>query len=215
MEDRVLKSMIQDELDWQPSIDSTDIGVTVESGIVHLTGRVADYAQQCAAEIAVKRIKGVRGYVDDLEIRRAPSPDTDEAIAERVANLIDWDVTMPHGAVKVKVAQGVVTLTGEVPWAHQRDAAEKGVRRLTGVRGLNNLVSVKPTVAASDVKRRIESALSRQASLEAAGVSVAVDGAHVRLTGAVHSFPEREIIERAAWAAPGVTGVDDQVAVVA
>lgn len=215
MEDRLLKSMVEDELEWQPSIDPTDIGVTVENGIVHLTGHIANYAQKYAAENAVKRIKGVRGYVDDLEIRPFARTDSDEAIAERVANLLDWDVTLPKAAVKVKVDHGLVTLTGEVEWAYQRVAAESGIRRLAGVRGLNNLIAVKSRVQARDIKSRIEKALARQADLEAGSVSVTVDGARVRLNGSVHSYFERDIIERAAWAAPGVTAVEDRLAVVA
>jgi len=161
MDDKALKKSVLAELEWSPSIDAADIGVTVEDGIVRLTGHVANYAQKIAAESAVKRVKGVRGFVEDLEIRAFTQTYTDEAIAGRVANLLDWDVTLPKGAVKVKVEKGFVTLTGQVDWQYQRFAAEQGIRRLQGVRGVSNQVQVKPSVQAADVKCCIEDALER------------------------------------------------------
>lgn len=213
MEDKALKMVVLDELAWEPSIDSADIGVTVENGIVQLTGRVANYAQKVATETVVKRVKGVRGYVEDLEIRPFAPAYSDEAVAGRVANLIDWDVTVPKNAVKVKVEKGYVTLTGQVDWQYQRYAAERGVRRLQGVRGLSNQIQVKPHVQASDIKRRIEDALERQADIEAHRISVTVDGGKVRLDGKVKAWFERDVIERAAWAAPGVSAVEDRVSI--
>lgn len=213
MDDKALKKLVADELEWEPSIDAADIGLTVENGIVRLFGHVANYAQKGVAETAVKRVKGVRGYVEDLEIRPFPKTYTDEGIAERVANLIDWDVTIPKNAVKVKVEDGYVTLTGEVNWAYQRLAAEQGIRRLQGVRGVSNAIMVKPQAQAYDIKRRIEEALERQADLEADKVHVTVDGGKVKLDGKVRAWFERDIIERAAWAAPGVQSVDDRVTV--
>jgi len=213
MEDKTLRRLVQEELDWQPSIDAADIGVTVEQGIVHLVGHVSNYAQKVAAEKAVKRVKGVRGFVEDLQIRLSPEPYTDEAVAARVANLIDWDVTIPKGAVQVQVEKGYVTLTGQVDWQYQRVAAEQGVRRLQGVRGLSNQIAVKPHLQASDVKRRIEDALGRQAELEANMIRVTVDGDKVRLDGKVNAWFERDIAERAAWAAPGVRSVEDHVSI--
>ena len=213
MQDKAIKKMLQDELEWEPSIDSADIGVTVESGVVHLTGHVANYLQKMAAETAVKRVKGVRGYVDDLQIRAFAETYSDEAIAGRIANLIDWHVAVPAGAVKVKVDKGFVTLSGKVDWQFQRSAAEKGVRAVSGVRGLNNQIEVEPHVEAADIKRRIEDALARQADLEADKIRVSVDGGKVRLEGRVRAWFEREIAERAAWAAPGVSAVEDRVAI--
>lgn len=213
MDDKLLKRLVEDELQYQPSIDAADIGVSVQDGIVHLNGNVATFAQKYAVENAVKRVKGVRGYVEDLVVRPHGDFDSDDAIAARVANLLEWDVTLPKGAVKVKVEGGVVTLSGEVEWAFQRVAAESGMRRLTGVRGLNNTITIKPRVAAADIKRRIEQALERQAEVEAHGVSITVDGGKVKLDGKVRAWFERDIIERAAWAAPGVTGVEDRVTI--
>ena len=213
MDDKALKKLVLDELEWEPSIDAADVGVTVENGIVRLTGHVANYPQRMTAENAVKRVKGVRGFVEDLEIRPFPKTYTDEAIAGRVANLLDWDVTVPKEAVKVKVENGIVTLTGQVDWQYQRFAAEQGVRNLQGVRGLSNQVQVKAHVLASDVKRRIEDALERQAELDASRISVSVDGDKVRLDGKVRAWFERDTAERAAWGAPGVRAVEDRVSV--
>lgn len=213
MQDRVIQKMVRDELEWEPSIDAADVDVTVEAGIVTLNGHVANYLQKVAAEGAVKRVKGVRGYVDRLEIRVLAHADSDEALANRVANLIDWHVSVPKNAVKVKVEKGMVTLTGKVDWNFQRAAAEQGVRAIYGVRGLINQIEVKPHVEVSDVKKRIEDALSRQAEIDADRIKVTVEGGKVRLDGKVRGWFERDVAERAAWAAPGVSAVDDRVAI--
>jgi osmotically-inducible protein OsmY len=213
MDDKALRKWVQDELDWQPSVDAADIGVTVENGIVHLTGHLPTYSQKLAVESAVKRVKGVRGYVEDLQVRLSPDSSSDEVIAGRVANLVEWDVSLPKGTIKVKVEGGYVTLTGEVNWNYQRTAAEQGIRRLAGVRGVSNQIFVKPQVKATDIKRRIEDALERQADLEAHKISVTVEGSKVRLDGKVRAWFERDIIERAAWAAPGVQSVEDHVSI--
>lgn len=213
MDDKTIKALVLDELEWEPSIDSSDIGVTVEAGIVRLTGHVANYAQKVAAETAVKRVKGVRGYVEDLAVRTSAASFTDEAIAGRAANMLDWDVSVPKAAVKVKVESGHVTLTGQVDWQYQRTAAEQAVRGLMGVRGVSNQISVKPHIQASDIKRRIEDALERQADLEARKIRVIVDGDKVRLEGKVKAWFERDLAERAAWGAPGVRSVEDRVTI--
>lgn len=213
MEDKALRKLVQDELDWQPSIDAANIGVAVDNGIVHLTGHVTSYAQRWAAENAVKKIRGVRGYVEDLEIRPSARADTDDAIAERAATLLDWDVAIPKDVVKVKVDNGHVTLTGEVDWAFQRKSAEAAVRHLSGMRGLNNLITVKPQAQASDVKRCIEDALERQAEIDAKRISITVNGDRVSLNGKVRGWYERALIEDAAWAAPGVQWIDDHMTV--
>ncbi|MCR5879280.1 BON domain-containing protein [Phenylobacterium sp. J367] len=213
MDDKTVKKLVEQELGWEPSIDASNVAVTVEHGIVHLLGHVPTYLQKVSAENVVKRLKGVRGYVEDLQIRPQQQAFTDRAIAERVANLIDWDVTIPKGAIKVKVEGGFVSLTGEVDWHHQRMAAEHNIRRLAGVLGLSNAVTVKSRPAAGDIKKRIEDALQRQAEVEAGEIRVSVDGDRVRLDGKVRAWFEREVIERAAWAAPGVKVVEDHVSV--
>lgn len=213
MEDAKLKTLVEQELDWQPGIDTADIGVTVENGIVRLSGRVPNYAQKVAAEAAVKRIKGVRGFAEDLEIRSGAATYSDEAVANRIANVLDWNVSVPAGAVQVKVEDGFVTLTGTVDWQYQRDAAERVARPQQGVRGLSNQIALKPHVQAGDIQRRIEEALKRQADIEADKITVSVMGGKVTLGGRVRAFFERDTAERAAWAAPGVTAVEDRIAV--
>jgi osmotically-inducible protein OsmY len=174
---------------------------------------VGTFAQKIMVEAAVKRIKGVRGYVDDLAVRRQADIQSDDSIADRVANLIDWDVTLPKEKIKVKVDDGLVTLTGEVEWAYQRSGAEMGARRLPGVRGIINLITVKLQVRATDIKRRIEQALERQANVEADRVSISVEGGKVKLDGRIRAWFERDIIERAAWSTPGVQQVEDHLSI--
>jgi osmotically-inducible protein OsmY len=213
MDDRTLKQIVEEELEWEPSIDANDIGVGVENGIVHLTGYVATYSQKIDAEAAVKRVKGVRGYVEDLQIRPFAQAHSDESLALCVANVIDWDSAIPRGAIKAKVEKGFVTLTGEVAWQYQRAAAENVVRPLHGVRGVISLIDLKPRIEAKDVKKRIEQALLRQSEFDAGRIRVSVDGDKVRLDGKVRAWFERDLAERAAWAAPGVKTVEDNVTV--
>lgn len=214
MEDRVLKKLVEAELDWEPSIDPADVAMTVEKGIVTLTGHVPTYAQKAVTEAVVKRVKGARGFVDRLEVKPLGIDfDSDEALAARIASVIAWDATIPNNAIKVEVAAGHVTMMGQVQWQHQRAAAERAVRNMKGVRGVTDQVTVKPLVQASDVKRRIEAALDRQADLTADKVRITVDGDHVRLEGSVRAWVERDTIERAAWAAPGVRAVDDRIGI--
>jgi osmotically-inducible protein OsmY len=213
MDDKVLKKLVEDELQFQPIVDAAHIGVSVQSGIVHLNGRLPSFAQKAAVETAVKRVKGVRGYVEDLIVQPHGDAHSDDAIAARIANVLEWGTLVPTGAVQVKVEAGWVTLTGDVEWAYQRIAAEGSVRRLDGVRGLTNLIMVRPKISPRDIQQRIEQALERQAEVEARGITVTVEGGKVRLDGKVRAWREREAVERAAWAAPGVTGVDDHLTV--
>lgn len=212
--DVALKTAVEAELAWVPFVDAANIGVAAENGIVSLSGHVPTYAQKLAVEKAVKRIKGVRGLAEELEVRLLTGlGNDDDEIARRVANILDWGVSAPKDSVKVQVTDGIVTLTGEVDWQFERSGAERGVRLLNGVRGLINLITVKPHVMPADVKRRIENALERQADVEAANIRVTVDGTNVRLDGKVKAWAERDAAERAAWAAPGVRSVDDHVTI--
>jgi osmotically-inducible protein OsmY len=213
MDDKVLKRLVEDELQFQPNIDAAHIGVSAERGIVHLSGRVTSYAQKTAIETAVKRVKGVRGYVEDLVVQPHGDVHSDDAIAAQVANNLAWDAILPKDVIKVKVEAGWVTLSGDVEWAYQRIAAEGNVRRLHGVRGVTNLIMVQPKISVPDIRQRIEQALERQAEIEAKGIKITVEGGRVRLEGKVRAWRERDAIERAAWAAPGVTGVDDHVTI--
>lgn len=209
MDDKVLKRLVEDELEWEPSVNAAGIGVSAENGIVRLTGHVGSYGQLFAVERAVKRIKGVRGYIPDLELRLAPAIDSDEAIAGRIANILDWDVTVPNAGISVKVLDGQVTLTGEVEWAYQRTAAETALRQLTGVRSVSNQITLTPRAKTFDLKRRIVDALERRAHAAASHVTISVLGPKVTLEGALPTWAEREAVEHAVWAAPGVTAVED------
>ena len=213
MDDKAVKRRVEDELQFQPSVDAAHIGVSVQNGIVHVDGRVSSFAQKAAVESAVTRVKGVRGYVEDMIVQPHGDLYSDDAIAGHVANVLEWDSLLPKAAVKVKVEAGWVTLSGDVEWAYQRISAEGGLRRLQGVRGVTNLITIKPRIQAADIKQRIEQALERQAEIEAHGITITVDGGKVRLDGKVRAWRERDVIERAAWAAPGVTGVDDRLTV--
>ncbi len=212
MGDKSLRQEIIDELDFDPSVTSAHIGVAVEEGVVTLTGHVSSYAEKIAAERAVQRVKGVRAIAEEIEIRFAGDKKTgDDQIAKRSLDILSWDTTIPKDRISVKVQDGWVTLTGDVDWNFQKTDAERAVRRLTGVIGISNAINVKPRVAAEDVKGRIEKALKRRAELDANSIRVRTEGGRVVLEGKVKAWYERDLAERTAWAAPGVTAVDDRI----
>ena len=212
--DRDLQERVLKALDFEPAVDATRIGVTTHNGIVTLRGSVPTLHEKWMAERATGRVYGTRGLANDLEV--LPNGDArraDPAIAEAAANAVAWDSAVPAKAVQVAVKQGWVTLTGNVEWRFQRDAAEDAVRRLYGVKGVTNSILLNPRVHVADVKTRIEDAFKRSAHIDAQHVHVdARDGAIV-LTGTVHSLSERREAEQAAWSAPGVKMVDDRIAV--
>lgn len=214
MKDTELRQDVIDELEFEPSIDAADIGVAVEDGTVTLTGHVRTYSQKRTAENIVKRVKGVRAIAQEIEVRPLGSHITaDDEIAMRAANSIRWNSSTPKDAVQVKVENGFVTLSGKVKWYFEKLAAEKAVRDLTGVKGVSNLISLEPSVSPTDVRQRIESALRRDAELEAKRIQVKVDDRKVTLDGKVRTWAERDAAERAAWAAPGVTSVVDHISI--
>jgi osmotically-inducible protein OsmY len=213
-EDMKLRQNVLDELEWEPSLDAAHIGVAAREGVVTLTGHVASFADKLAAERAAWRVAGVRAVAQEIEVR-LPSDrkSSDEEIAARALRMLEWDVAVPHERITVKVDHGLVTLSGEVEWGYQRDEAEDDVRRLNGVKGVINSIKVKPSVAAVDVQAQIRRAFERSAELEADHITVAVENGKVVLGGKVSAWIERELAERAAWAAPGVTGVDNQIVI--
>lgn len=214
MDDIILRQDIIDELEFEPSIDAANIGVAVEDGVVTLTGHVPTYAQRATAEDVVRRVKGVRGIAQEIEVRPFGANRTaDDEIAKRALNTIRWNTVVPKDSVQVKVQQGWVTLTGKVGWHYQRTAAADAVRNLAGVIGVNNSIEVKPPASASDVKKRIEDALKRNAELEAQAIRVDVLNDKVILKGKVNAWVDRSAAERAAWSAPGVREVEDQLTV--
>ncbi|MCF4998411.1 BON domain-containing protein [Pseudomonas syringae] len=212
MNDLALRRTILDELEFQPNIDAAAIGVTIENGVIGLTGHVKTYAEKIAAERVVKRVKGVRAVAEDIEVRVPTEFDVgDEAIASRCLKVIQWNSAVPDEHLLIKVQQGWVTLEGEVEWQFQKEAAQGAVRHLAGVTGINNMLQVKPKDSPDDIQRQIETALARNAELDASKIRVTVQGRTVKLEGFVHLWLERKAIEKAAWAVPGVCHVENYV----
>lgn len=196
MNDKELQQSVQDELEWDPSVDAAHIGVTANNGVVTLTGHVSSYAAKWSAERAAGRVFGVKAIADELDVRYdGDTQVTDDDIAKRVLHVLSWDVRVPSSMVKVKVNNGWVTLSGDVHWHFERDAAESDVRQLHGVTGVINEINIKPRVqaSASDVREKIMSALDRNAQVESDNISIATDGGKVTLSGSVHSWQERDL----------------------
>jgi osmotically-inducible protein OsmY len=214
MDDIALRKDILEELEFEPSVDARHIGVAVSQGVATLSGHVASFAERAAVERIVARVRGVRGIAQEIQVRLPSNRKTnDDEIAERALKIIGWDTTIPVGRIHVRVENGWVTLRGTVDWDFQRQAAVEAVRKLSGVVGLTNELGVGQTVAAADIRLRIENALRRAAELEAARIRVEVVGGRVRLEGKVHALHERTAAERAAWSAPGVHVVEDRIKV--
>jgi len=212
--DAQLQKDILAELAWDPAINATDIGVIVKDGVVTLTGQLTNYAEKYAAERAVRRVSGVKALAVEIEVRLSPSyKRSDSDIATAVQHAIDWNVVIPDNCIQPKVEKGWLTLNGEVEWNYQRKAAERAVRDLQGIVGVTNLVKVKPKVATGDIQKNINDALVRQAEREARKLEIKVDGSRVTLHGKVHSWAELRAVQGAAWAAPGVSTVENDLTV--
>lgn len=202
------------ELKWEPRVQPNEVGVTAKGGVVTLTGYVDSYLKKWAAEEAARRVRGVKAVANDLEVRLPSSSErTDTDIAEAAVRALKGNILVPADKISITVSKGWVTLKGEVEWHYQKDEAERAVRRLYGVKGVTNLVIVKPRVAPSDLRKKIEDALVRSAQTDAARITVSVDGGKVTLTGTVRSYAEKRAAENAAWAAPGVIEVDNRIVV--
>ena len=215
--DSQLQQDVQQELKYEPSISASQIGVTAKDGIVGLSGNVQSYAAKYAAVEAAERVAGVKAVTDELKVDLpAYHVRNDEDIARAAINALQWDVWVPTDCVKVKVADGWITLEGEVEYKYQEDAAEDAVCNLTGVKGVSNLITLnRPQVSSSEVKANIECALRRAAEVDADNIKVNVAQGKVTLDGKVASWAERREAERAAWSAQGVNEVVDYITIAA
>lgn len=205
-----LQHHVIEELEWDPSVDSSKIGVTAENGIVTLTGHVANYSEKLAAERIAKRVASVDGVANEIEVKLEGHRD-DTDIAAAAVDALRWNVSLPKDKVTVTVAQGWLTLEGELEWDFQRRAAFDAVRNLRGVRGVTDKIAIVPRVKPGEVKDKIEAALRRNAELDAKNIAVETKDGSVTLRGTVRSWVEREDAVEAAWAAPGVRTVLDKL----
>ncbi len=210
-DDKHLKQAVLDELQWEPSVNAAHIGVTAKDGVITLMGHVENYFEKSAAEKAARRVKDVRAVAEEIEVRLPFSvKHGDEDIASAAVDRLRWDSTFPDGAVKAKVEKGWVTLTGEVDWHYQQEAAANDVRGLWGVTGVSNEIAIKPRPNTSNIRDKIMVALDRS-WFDPATINVTAQGGKVTLTGKVNSWYERDEAGSAAWAAPGTTSVENDI----
>ena len=213
--DKQLQQDVLDELVWEPSVDATEIGVSVENGVVILNGTVKSLTEKWTAERVTQRVEGVRAVTDELVVKLAgDSQHNDSDIARAAVNALDWNASVPRNRIKVLVENGWVTLDGSVEYYFQRYAAEGAIRNLKGVKGVSNTITIKPRASAGNVIHAIKKALHRAAQVDAEKISVEANASKVILRGNVRSWAERAEAERAAWAAPGVTNVQNDICIV-
>ena len=212
--DSEIERDVKEELQWDPDLDATDIAVSAKKGVVTLTGFVRSYTDKYEAEAAAKRVAGVAGVANDIEVRM-PSVDErpDPEIARDAVAAIKSQLPISSEHIKVVVKNGWVTLEGQVEWQYQRSTAETAVRRIKGVKGVSNLIQLKPRAAPAEIKKKIQEAFKRNAEVDANRIMVETNGGEVILKGTVRSWIEREEAERVAWSAPGVTKVEDHIIV--
>jgi osmotically-inducible protein OsmY len=212
--DHEVQADVLAELRWEPSLANDDIAVSVRDGVVTLAGFADSWADRWKAERVASRVQGVKGVANDIKVKLPSSserPDPD--LARAAVDALEWNVLVPDDRIRVKVSNGWLTLEGEVDWYYQKEEAERAVRKLKGVKGVTNLVTVAVRPASWDVKEKIRNALERGAELDADRIRVEVEGSRVILTGTVRSYAERRDAERAARNAPGVTDVENLIIV--
>jgi len=212
--DLQIQSDVVAELRWDPSVRAAEIGVAVKDGVATLSGNVDSFAKKFAAIHAAERVAGIRAVADEVRVLLPKDlKKTDTEIAHAVVNALAWDIEVPNDKILSRVDEGWVWLEGEVDWQYQKGSAERAVRYLTGVRGVTNSIRIKQRAFVPEVRQRIEEALKRNAELDAARISIETGDGKVTLRGSVRSWTERSDAERAAWSAPGVLFVDDQLAI--
>ena len=214
-QDSQLQRFVLAEINWEPSLAAGHIGVVANEGIVTLSGHVDSYAKKLAAETAARRVKGVKAVAEEIEVRLPfDTRRSDEDIAAAAVDRLAWNVSVPKDSVSVKVENGWVTLSGQVDWWYQKDAMERDIRPLHGVRGLSNQTVIKPRVNTANLSDDITHALHRSWFFDADQVHVRAEGGAVVLSGTVHSSYERQVAARTAWSAPGATSVENDLTVV-
>lgn len=210
--DAEIQRDVQAELKWEPRVQPTEIGVAVKDGVVTLTGWVDSYSKRWAAEEAAHRVRGVKAVANDIEVRLGVGEErTDAEIAAAAVRALQWDALLVPEKIDVTVSKGWITLKGVVDWQYKKYEAERVVRHLAGVKGVSNLIEVKPRVQPAEIKKQVEQALVRSAQTDAQNITVEVEGSKVILKGKVRSWAERQEAERAAWKAPGVAAVDSRI----
>jgi osmotically-inducible protein OsmY len=212
--DSEIERDVRDELKWDPNLDASDIAVSVKDGVVTLAGFTHSYADRLEAESAAKRVAGAKAVANDIEVRlpsidQRPDPD----IARDAVAALKQELPISHEKITAVVKDGWITLEGAVEWQYQKTAAENAVRKIKGVKGVTNVITVKPSLEPTEIKRKIMDAFKRNAEVDADHISVEANGGEVVLKGTVRSWIEREEAERVAWSAPGVTRVDDRIVV--
>jgi osmotically-inducible protein OsmY len=212
--DADIQADVLEELKWDMRVKPNEIGVAVKDGIVTLTGWVDLYLKKMAAEDAAHRVQGVKAVANDIEVHLPSSAErTDADLAAAVLNALKWDAFIPADNIDVTVSKGWVTLKGQVEFGFQRRAAERAIQRLSGVKGVSNLITIKPLLSSTDLKQKIEKALVRNAQTDARHITVEVHGSKVILYGTVRSYAEKQEAEDAAWSAPGVSEIDNRIVV--
>jgi osmotically-inducible protein OsmY len=212
--DSEIERDVRDELKWDPDLDAEDIAISVKNGVVTLAGFTKSYTDRWEAEAAAMRVAGVLAVANDIEVR-LPAIDQrpDPGIARDAVAALKAQLPVSYDRIKLVVKDGWITLEGAVEWQYQKSSAEYALRKLMGVKGVTNLITVKPKVEPSELKRKIQDAFKRNAEVDANRVTVEADGSEVVLKGSVRSWIEREEAERVAWSAPGVTMVDDRIVI--
>jgi osmotically-inducible protein OsmY len=210
--DEQIQQSVLAELKWDAKLQPNEIGVSVKDGVVTLTGWVDSFLKKWSAEDVALKVSGVKAVANDLEVKLA-SERTDADIAAAALRALEWDAFVPSDKVQVTVSKGWITLKGEVEWQYQKEDAERVVRRLAGVKGVSNLITVKPRATPSDLKKKIEDALVRNAEVDANRIAIDVQGSKAILKGTVRAWVEKEEAERVAWSAPGITSVENRITV--